>query len=68
MGEVYRARDPRTGRDVAIKVAAEQFGERFSREVHAIAALNHPNISSAHASPISRRRSFGSLRRQLMAG
>jgi serine/threonine protein kinase len=32
------------GREVAIKVAAEQFGERFSREVHAVAALNHPNI------------------------
>jgi serine/threonine protein kinase len=44
MGEVYRARDPRTRRDVAIKVAAERFGERFSREVHAVAALNHPNI------------------------
>ncbi len=44
MGEVYRARDPRMGRDVAIKVSAERFGERFSREVHAVAALNHPNI------------------------
>jgi serine/threonine protein kinase len=44
MGAVYRARDPRAGRDVAIKVASEQFSERFSREVHAIAALNHPNI------------------------
>src|SRR5579859_331815 len=44
MGKVYRARDPRMGRDVAIKVAAEQFSERFSREVHAVAALNHPNI------------------------
>ena len=44
MGEVYRARDPRTGRDVAVKVAAEKFNERFSREVHAVAALNHPNV------------------------
>ena len=44
MGEVYRAHDSRTGRDVAIKVSAEQFSERFSREVHAVAALNHPNI------------------------
>jgi eukaryotic-like serine/threonine-protein kinase len=44
MGEVYRARDPRMGRDVAIKVAAERFNERFDREVHAVAALNHPNI------------------------
>jgi serine/threonine protein kinase len=44
MGKVYRARDPRMGRDVAIKVGAERFSERFSREVHAVAALNHPNI------------------------
>jgi serine/threonine-protein kinase len=44
MGEVYRAHDPRMGRDVAIKIAAEQFSERFSREVRAVAALNHPNI------------------------
>ncbi len=44
MGQVYRARDPRMGRDIAIKVAAERFSERFSREVHAVASLNHPNI------------------------
>jgi serine/threonine protein kinase len=44
MGQVYRAHDPRTGRDVAIKVSAERFSDRFSREVHAVAALNHPNI------------------------
>src|SRR5260370_28331745 len=44
MGEVYRARDPRMGREVAIKVAAEHFSDRFEREVHAVAALNHPNI------------------------
>src|SRR5450755_2114596 len=44
MGEVYRAHDPRTGRDVAIKVSAEHFNERFDREVRAVAALNHPNI------------------------
>src|SRR6201984_1702986 len=44
MGEVYRARDPRLGRDVAIKVSAQQFSERFEREARAIAALNHPNI------------------------
>src|SRR5580658_9948690 len=44
MGEVYRAHDPRVGRDVAIKVSAERFSDRFSREVHAVAALNHPNI------------------------
>ena len=44
MGEVYSAHDPRTGRDVAIKVSGERFNERFDREVRAVAALNHPNI------------------------
>jgi eukaryotic-like serine/threonine-protein kinase len=44
MGEVYKARDPRLGRDVAIKVSAARFSERFEREARAIAALNHPNI------------------------
>src|SRR6202163_4053189 len=48
MGEVYRAHDPRMGRDVAVKVAAERFSDRFSREVHAIAALNHPNICTLY--------------------
>src|SRR5271170_4835993 len=44
MGEVYRARDARLNRDVAIKISAAQFSERFEREAKAIAALNHPNI------------------------
>src|ERR1700675_9442 len=44
MGEVYRAHDSRLKRDVAIKVSAAQFSERFEREAQAIAALNHPNI------------------------
>ena len=44
MGEVYRARDTRLGRDVAIKLSKEQFSERFEREARAVAALNHPNI------------------------
>src|ERR1700740_2866335 len=44
MGEVYRARDPRLNRDVAIKVSAARFSERFEREAKVIAALNHPNI------------------------
>jgi len=48
MGEVYRATDPRMGRDVAIKISAERFSDRFSREVHAVAALNHPNICTLH--------------------
>ena len=48
MGEVYRATDTRMGRDVAIKVVAEMFIERFDREVRAIAALNHPNICTIY--------------------
>src|ERR1700688_2090947 len=48
MGEVYRAQDPRLGRDVAIKVSKEQFTERFEREARAVAALNHPNICTLH--------------------
>lgn len=48
MGEVYRATDTRMGRDVAVKVVAERFSERFTREVRAIAALNHPNICTIH--------------------
>ncbi|MEO8100775.1 MAG: protein kinase [Acidobacteriota bacterium] len=44
MGEVYRAHDTRLRRDVAIKVSAAQFSERFLREARAIASLNHPNI------------------------
>jgi serine/threonine protein kinase len=48
MGEVYRARDLRLKRDVAIKVSAAEFTERFDREAQAIAALNHPNICTLH--------------------
>src|SRR5579862_3060694 len=44
MGEVFRARDPRMGREVAIKTSAERFSERFEKEVRAIASLNHPNV------------------------
>src|SRR5262249_13126851 len=44
MGEVYRARDTRLRRDVAIKFSAERFSERFEREARAVAALNHPNV------------------------
>jgi len=44
MGEVYRARDSRLGRDVAIKLSNENFSDRFEREARSIAALNHPNI------------------------
>jgi eukaryotic-like serine/threonine-protein kinase len=48
MGEVYRARDSRLGRDVAIKFAAEKFSERFEREARAVASLNHPHICTLH--------------------
>src|SRR5580704_15108313 len=54
MGEVYRARDTRLGRDVAIKVLPESFASdadrlrRFEQEARAIAALNHPNILAVH--------------------
>jgi Tol biopolymer transport system component/tRNA A-37 threonylcarbamoyl transferase component Bud32 len=48
MGEVWRARDPRLGRDVAIKVSAQQFSDRFEREARAIAALNHPAICTLY--------------------
>ena len=44
MGEVYRARDTRLDRDVAIKVSSTEFSERFTREARSIAALNHTNI------------------------
>ncbi len=44
MGEVYRARDTRLDRIVAIKVSKNEFSRRFEREARAVAALNHPNI------------------------
>jgi hypothetical protein len=42
MGEVWRMRDPRVRRDVAIKISAQQFSDRFEREARAIAPPNHP--------------------------
>jgi Tol biopolymer transport system component len=48
MGRVYKARDMRLDRPVAVKIAREQFGERFEREVRAISALNHPHICTVH--------------------
>ena len=48
MGVVYRARDTRLDRIVAIKVAADRFNDRFEREARAIAQLNHPHICQLH--------------------
>ena len=54
MGEVYRARDTRLGRDVAIKILPRAFIAdpdrlaRFEREARVLAALNHPNIATIH--------------------
>src|SRR5262245_16521426 len=54
MGEVYRARDTRLNRDVAVKMlpeifaGREQFRQRFQREAEAISSLNHPHICTLH--------------------
>src|SRR5262245_19045915 len=54
MGEVYRARDPRLGRDVAVKLLPAAISgnperlHRFEQEARATAALNHPNILAVH--------------------
>ena len=48
MGEVYRARDSRLNREVAVKVSKDRFSDRFEREARAVAALNHPNICTLY--------------------
>jgi serine/threonine protein kinase len=48
MGQVYRARDSRLGRDVAIKVSVQKFSEHFEREARVVASLNHPNVCTLH--------------------
>ena len=54
MGEVYRARDKKLGRDVAVKVLPEHFAQdkermaRFEREARVLVSLNHPNIAAVY--------------------
>ena len=54
MGEVYKAKDQKLGRNVAIKVLPEEFAKdadrvaRFQREAKLLASLNHPNIAAIH--------------------
>ena len=54
MGEVYRARDSRLGREVAVKVLSSEFSSdpdrrrRFEQEAQSASALNHPNIITIH--------------------
>ncbi len=54
MGEVYRARDTKLGRDVALKILPDAFVNdaerlaRFQREAKVLASLNHPNIAAIH--------------------
>ena len=64
MGEVYRAKDQKLGRDVAIKVLPEEFARdadrvaRFQREARLLASLNHPNIAAIHGLEESGKTSF----------
>ena len=54
MGEVWRAKDTKLGREVAIKTLPEEFAKdanrlaRFEREARLLASLNHPNIAAIH--------------------
>ena len=54
MGAVYRAHDTRLRRDVALKILPEAFArdpdrlDRFTREAHVLASLNHPNIAAIY--------------------
>src|SRR5260370_14302531 len=48
MGAVWKARDTRLDRIVAIKISQEKFSDRFEREARAVAALNHPHICTLH--------------------
>jgi len=64
MGEVFRAKDQKLGRDVAIKVLPEEFARdadrvaRFQREAKLLASLNHPNIAAIYGLESSDKTSF----------
>jgi dipeptidyl aminopeptidase/acylaminoacyl peptidase len=68
MGEVYRAKDPKLSREVAVKVLPEDFlegeekKERFEREAKLLGALNHPNIAAVYSFEETPGTSPGSLR------
>ena len=72
MGEVYRARDPRLGRDVAIKVLPAAFAAdpdrrtRFEREAQTVASLSHPNVISVFDTGVEQGRLFVVM--ELLAG
>src|SRR5215510_9643538 len=72
MGEVYRARDPRLARDVAIKVLPEHLSKdpvalaRFEREARAVAALSHPNILAIF--DVGAEQGFGYVVTELLEG
>src|SRR5215470_10017408 len=72
MGEVFRARDTRLGREVALKVLPEALAHhpdrltRFEREARAASALNHPNIVTIHE--IGRDGSTAFIAMELVAG
>src|SRR5688500_4793144 len=72
MGEVYRAKDSRLAREVAIKVLPEAFTAdperlaRFEREARLLAALNHPNIATIHG--LEERGGVSALVMELVAG
>src|SRR5437773_4808063 len=72
MGEVYRARDEKLNRDVAIKILPEAFAQdsdrlaRFKREAQVLASLNHPNI--AHIYGLEESNGFMALAMELVEG
>ena len=72
MGEVYRALDPRLGREVALKILPDRFRDepgrlsRFEQEVRAVGAIDHPNILAVHDVGVHDNRPF--LVSELLAG